>query len=145
VSAAVESLVAEKRLHFTVAVPPDLPRGHGDERRITQVLLNLVGNAIKFTDAGEVAIRAEVSDGHFLVAVSDTGPGIAEQDQQKIFEEFQQADGSRTRRKGGTGLGLSIARRIVELHRGQMWVESSPGRGSTFWFSIPVLVESSAS
>jgi signal transduction histidine kinase len=144
VSAAVESLVAEKRLHFTVAVSPDLPHGHGDERRITQVLLNLVGNAIKFTDAGEVAIRAALSDGHFLVAVSDTGPGIPEADQQKIFEEFQQADGAKARPKG-TGLGLAIAKRIVELHRGRLWVESHPGRGSTFWFSIPVLVEPSAS
>ncbi|HLW47279.1 MAG TPA: HAMP domain-containing sensor histidine kinase [bacterium] len=145
VSAAVEALVAEKRLHFTVAVPPDLPRGHGDERRLTQVLLNLVGNAIKFTDAGEVAIRAAVRDGQFVVAVADTGPGIAEQDRQKIFEEFQQADDSNTRRRGGTGLGLSIAKRIVELHRGRLWVESSPGQGSTFWFAIPVLVEPSAS
>ena len=142
VSTAVESLAAEKHLDLRVAVPPDLPRGKGDERRITQVLLNLVGNAIKFTESGEVAIRATASDGQFLVAVSDTGPGIAEQDQQKIFEEFQQGDSSSTRQKGGTGLGLSIARRIVELHRGRMWVESSPGRGSTFWVSLPVTVES---
>jgi signal transduction histidine kinase len=142
VSTAVESLAAEKHLNLRVAVPPDLPRGKGDERRITQVLLNLVGNAIKFTESGEVAIRATASDGQFLVAVSDTGPGIAEQDQQKIFEEFQQGDSSNTRQKGGTGLGLSIARRIVELHQGRMWVESSPGRGSTFWVSLPVTVES---
>ncbi len=141
VSTAIESLAAEKHLNLKVAVPPDLPRGKGDERRITQVLLNLVGNAIKFTESGEVAIRATASDGQFLVAVSDTGPGIPEQDRQKIFEEFQQGDNSSTRQKGGTGLGLSIARRIVELHRGRMWVESSPGRGSTFWFSLPVTVE----
>jgi signal transduction histidine kinase len=145
VSTAVQSLAAEKHLGLRVAVPPDLPRGKGDERRITQVLLNLVGNAIKFTESGEVAIRAMASDGQFLVAVSDTGPGIPEHDQQKIFEEFQQGDSSSTRQKGGTGLGLSIARRIVELHRGRMWVESSPGRGSTFWFSLPVTVERSVS
>ena len=145
VSTAVEPLAAEKHLNLRVAVPPDLPRGKGDERRITQVLLNLVGNAIKFTESGEVAIRATASDGRFLVAVSDTGPGIPEQDRQKIFEEFQQGDSSSTRQKGGTGLGLSIARRIVELHRGRMWVESSPGRGSTFWFSLPVTVERSVS
>jgi signal transduction histidine kinase len=121
-----------------VAIPPDLPRGRGDERRITQVLLNFVGNAIKFTDAGEVGIRAMVSDGEFLVAVSDTGPGIPEHDQQRIFEEFQQGDGSVTRPEDGTGLGLTIAKRIVELHRGRVWVQSSPGQGSTFWFALPI-------
>jgi signal transduction histidine kinase len=141
VSSSVESLATEKKLALRVAVPPDLPRGSGDERRITQVLLNLVGNAIKFTDAGEVAIRASVSDGQFLVAVSDTGPGISEKDQERIFEAFQQGDGSSTRVQSGTGLGLSIARRIVELHGGRMWVESSLGRGSTFWFRLPVLVK----
>jgi signal transduction histidine kinase len=144
VSTAVEPLAAEKKLALRVAIPPDLPRGHGDERRITQVLLNFVGNAIKFTDAGEVVIRAMVSDGEFLVAVSDTGPGIPEQDQQRIFEEFQQGDGSSgsgTRPKDGTGLGLTIAKRIVELHRGRVWVQSSPGQGSTFWFALPVTVE----
>jgi len=141
VVAAVESLAAEKKLTLTMTVPPDLPRGRGDERRITQVLLNLVGNAIKFTEAGEVAIRATVSDGQFLVAVSDTGPGISEQDQQRIFEEFQQGDGSSTRPKGGTGLGLTIAKRIVELHRGRVWVQSILGHGSTFWFALPVIVE----
>jgi signal transduction histidine kinase len=138
---AVESLAAEKNLTLRMAVPPDLPHGKGDERRITQVLLNLVGNAIKFTEAGEVAIRAMVSDGQFLVAVSDTGPGISEQDQQRIFEEFQQGDGSSTRPKGGTGLGLSIAKRIIEMHGGRMWVESSVGKGSTFSFALPILAQ----
>jgi signal transduction histidine kinase len=145
VTTAVESLAAEKHLALRVTVPAELPRGTGDERRIAQVLLNLVGNAIKFTESGEVAIRAMAADGRFLVAVSDTGPGIAEADQQKIFEEFHQADGSSTWQKGGTGLGLSIAKRIVELHRGRLWVESSPGRGSTFWFTLPVHVDRSPS
>jgi signal transduction histidine kinase len=141
VVAAVASLAAEKKLTLKMAVPSDLPRGKGDERRITQVLINLVGNAIKFTEAGEVAIRATVSNGEFLVAVSDTGPGISENDQQRIFEEFQQGDGSSTRPKGGTGLGLTIAKRIVELHRGRVWVQSGLGQGSTFWFALPVIVE----
>ena len=138
---AVESLAAEKKLALKVTVPPDLPPGKGDERRISQVLLNLVGNAIKFTEVGEVRVQATASDGAFLISVSDTGPGISEADQQKIFEEFQQADSSSTRKKGGTGLGLSIAKRIIELHGGRMWVESSPGEGSTFWFTVPVRVE----
>jgi signal transduction histidine kinase len=80
-------------------------------------------------------------DGAFTVAVCDTGPGIPAVDQAKIFEEFQQADSSITRKKGGTGLGLSIAKRIIEMHGGRIWVESEPGKGSTFYFTLPVRVE----
>jgi signal transduction histidine kinase len=138
VVSAVGSLAAEKQLRLTVDVAPDLPVGQGDERRITQVLLNLVGNAIKFTEAGEVKIRVSISDGAFLVAVADTGPGIRDEDREKIFEEFQQSDSSPTKTKGGTGLGLAIAKRIVEMHGGRIWVESVFGKGSTFFFSIPV-------
>ncbi len=141
VVSAVESLAAGKKLAFKAIVPADLPPGRGDERRLTQVLLNLAGNAIKFTDVGEVSIEARAADGAFLVSVSDTGPGISEADQQKIFEEFQQADSSSTRKKGGSGLGLSISRRIVELHGGRLWVESAPGAGSTFYFTVPQRVE----
>ena len=138
VATAVGSLAAEKKLQLLVDGQPGLPVGIGDERRITQVLLNLVGNAIKFTDAGEVAVRVTVPDGKFVVSVADTGPGIREEDRQKIFEEFQQIDSSSTKTKGGTGLGLAIAKRIVEMHGGRIWVESTVGKGSTFFFSIPV-------
>jgi signal transduction histidine kinase len=141
VLASVESLAAEKQLALEAVIPPDLPPGRGDERRITQVLLNLVGNAIKFTDAGQVTVEAAVHEGAFLVSVSDTGPGISDADQARIFEEFQQADSSSTRTKGGTGLGLSIAKRILLLHGGRIWVESTPGKGSTFRFTLPVGVE----
>jgi signal transduction histidine kinase len=141
VASAVESLAAEKRLQMTVDVAAGLPIGHGDERRITQVLLNLVGNAIKFTEKGQVAVRVVNSGGAFVVSVADTGPGIAEADRQKIFEEFQQVDSSSTRTKGGTGLGLAIAKHIVEMHGGRIWVESTVGRGSTFFFSVPVRTE----
>jgi signal transduction histidine kinase/putative methionine-R-sulfoxide reductase with GAF domain len=141
VVSAVEPLAAEKRLVFKAKIAPDLPRGRGDERRLSQVLLNLVGNAIKFTDKGEVAIRASVANGAFTLAVCDSGPGIAAADQAKIFEEFQQADSSITKKKGGTGLGLSIAKRIIEMHGGRLWVESQPGKGSTFSFTLPVRVE----
>jgi GAF domain-containing protein len=144
VATNVESLAAEKKLALRVSVPPDLPPGKGDSRRIAQVLLNLVGNAIKFTEAGEVRVAVTVSDGTFVVSVADTGPGISEADQTKIFEEFQQADSSTTRKKGGTGLGLAIAKRIVEMHGGRIWVESTLGRGSTFRFSLPVRVERTA-
>jgi signal transduction histidine kinase len=138
---SVESLAAEKQLTLHVNVPSDLPRGYGDEQRLSQVLLNLVGNAIKFTQAGEVGVQVTAADGAFTVAVTDTGPGISQADQQKIFEEFQQADTSSTRTQGGTGLGLAIAKKIVELHGGRIWVESSLGKGSTFWFTVPVRVE----
>ena len=141
VSTAVESLATEKGLALKVELAPELPQGKGDERRLAQVLLNLVGNAIKFTDAGAVQIQVTAADSIFTVAVADTGPGIAEADQQTIFGEFQQADSSSTRLKGGTGLGLTIVKRIVEMHGGRVWVESRLGKGSTFWFTLPVRVE----
>ena len=127
VYSAVEALAKEKHIALKVEVPPHLPAARGDERKLTQVLLNLVGNAIKFTDTGEVRIKAFAANGSFTVAVRDTGPGIAEAEQAKIFEEFQQADSSITKKKGGTGLGLAIAKRIVELHGGRLWVEFEPG------------------
>jgi len=138
VATAVGSLASEKKLQLLVDVTPGLPVGNGDERRITQVLLNLVGNAIKFTDTGEVVVRVTKRDEMFVASVADTGPGIREEDRQKIFEEFQQGDSSSTKTKGGTGLGLAIAKRIVEMHGGRIWVESTVGKGSTFYFSIPV-------
>ncbi|HJY83844.1 MAG TPA: ATP-binding protein, partial [Candidatus Binatia bacterium] len=138
---AVEPLAAEKKLALNVNIQPDLPVGKGDEQRITQVLTNLVGNAIKFTEVGKVGVQVTSENGTFIVAVSDTGTGIAEADQQKVFEEFQQADSSSTRKKGGTGLGLTIAKKIVELHGGRIWVESNLGQGSVFQFTLPVRVE----
>jgi signal transduction histidine kinase/DNA-binding response OmpR family regulator len=138
VQVAVESLAREKEIAFKVETAPDLPRAHGDERKLTQVLLNLVGNAIKFTDRGEVAIRASAGNGSITVSVKDSGPGISETDQARIFQEFQQAETAETRHKGGTGLGLTISRRIVELHGGRIWVESRLGHGSTFSFTVPI-------
>ena len=138
---SVESLAAEKHLKLSFELSPDLPIAKGDERRIVQVLLNLLGNAIKFTEAGEVKMRVTTADDAFLVGVSDTGAGISEADQEKIFEEFQQADSSSTKQKGGTGLGLSIAKRIIEMHGGRIWVESSLRTGSTFWFTLPVRID----
>jgi signal transduction histidine kinase len=140
VFSAVEPLATAKDLALKVEVAPNLPRAHGDERRLTQVLLNLVGNAIKFTDQGQVTIAACSANGSLTVSVQDTGPGIAAADQARIFEEFQQAESSATRKKGGTGLGLSIAKRIVEMHGGRMWVESAVGEGSTFYFMLPLQV-----
>ena len=141
VRSTLEPLAADKKLTFKVEVPAKLPPGHGDGRRLTQVLINLVGNAIKFTDAGEVAIKVDANNDAFYVAVRDTGPGISATDQAKLFQEFQQADNAITKKKGGTGLGLAISKRIIEMHGGRIWVESQPGRGSTFAFTLPVMVE----
>jgi signal transduction histidine kinase len=141
VRSTLEPLAADKKLAFKLELAPDLPPGHGDGRRLTQVLINLVGNAIKFTDAGEVAIKAEANNGSFHVSVRDTGPGISSADQARLFQEFQQADNAITKKKGGTGLGLAISKRIIEMHGGRIWVESQPGQGSTFAFTLPVVVE----
>ena len=141
VRSTLEPLAADKKLGFKVEVGPQLPSGHGDARRLTQVLINLVGNAIKFTDVGEVAIKAEAHNGSFHVSVRDTGPGISSADQARLFQEFQQADNAITRKKGGTGLGLAISKRIIEMHGGKIWVESQVGKGSTFSFTLPVVVE----
>ena len=144
VRSTLEPLAADKKLAFKLELAPELPAGHGDGRRLTQVLINLVGNAIKFTDAGEVAIKAEANNGSFHVSVRDTGPGISATDQTKLFQEFQQADNAITRKKGGTGLGLAISKRIIEMHGGKIWVDSELGQGSTFSFTLPVLVEQQA-
>jgi signal transduction histidine kinase/putative methionine-R-sulfoxide reductase with GAF domain len=141
VRSTLEPLAADKKLAFKVEVASELPPGRGDGRRLTQVLINLVGNAIKFTDTGEVAIKAEANNGSFHVSVRDTGPGISAPDQAKLFQEFQQADNAITKKKGGTGLGLAISKRIIEMHGGKIWVESQLGQGSTFAFKLPVIVE----
>jgi signal transduction histidine kinase len=141
---AVEPLANEKQLALKIEVAPELPQGRGDERRLTQVLLNLVGNAIKFTDTGEVTITGSSANASFHVAVRDTGPGISRTDQAKLFQEFQQADNSITRKKGGTGLGLAISKHIIEMHGGRIWLESSPGHGSTFAFTLPITVQGQA-
>jgi len=138
---ATEALAETKKLAFKTDVAELLPIGLGDEQRLTQVLLNLVGNAIKFTDSGVVHVRARAVNGHFAVSVMDTGPGIPEQDQMRIFEQFHQVDNSLTKAKGGTGLGLAIAKQIVEMHGGRIWVESAPGKGATFQMKFPTRAE----
>jgi signal transduction histidine kinase len=140
VVATTDSLARAKDIEVKTVVPPDLPVGRGDERRLTQVLLNIVGNAIKFTDVGSVEIRIKAVNGHFNIAVQDTGPGIPSEDQNRIFEEFQQVDNSSTRQKGGTGLGLSISRRLINVHGGNIELHSTLGVGSTFNIIVPVRV-----
>ena len=141
VRSATESLAQSKKLILKAEVAKSLPVGLGDEQRLTQVLLNLVGNAIKFTDKGEVRVAAKMVNGHFAVSVTDTGPGIPQEHQGRIFEHFHQVDSSLTKAKGGTGLGLAIAKEIVEMHGGRIWVQSTLGKGSTFQLELPIRVE----
>jgi len=135
---AVRPLFESKGLYLEVAVPEDLPSILCDHTRIRQVVLNLLSNAGRFTDSGGVRVRAWRERNRIVVSVADTGPGIAQEDQDKIFEPFHQLDGSTRRRHGGRGLGLTISRKFVEMHRGKMWLESEPGVGTTFYFSLPI-------
>jgi signal transduction histidine kinase len=141
VVAATEPLAVAKGLNFIVTVEEGMPKAHGDARRVSQVLLNLVGNAVKFTDAGEVEIAASAANGQFVLTVRDTGPGIATADQERIFGEFQQIENANTRKRGGTGLGLAISKRMVEMQGGMISVNSVLGQGSTFRVVLPVHVE----
>src|SRR5579864_157719 len=129
----------EKRLSLVSYVSPDMPNAVvGDPVRLRQVLVNLIGNAVKFTPKGGVKIQAGIEPGfedRLLFVVSDTGIGISKDEQERIFQPFVQADGSTTRQYGGTGLGLAIASQLVEMTGGRIWVESEPGRGSTFQFT----------
>jgi signal transduction histidine kinase len=119
-------------------MPEDLPAVHADPDRLQQILFNLVGNACKFTEQGHIEISAKADGDRVLISVEDTGPGIAPEAQAYIFEAFAQADGGAARRYGGTGLGLAIVKQLVEAHGGEIGVQSTPGFGSTFWFSLPV-------
>jgi signal transduction histidine kinase len=145
VRASLRSLAVEKGLALTVSAPPDLPLAFGDAKRLVQCLMNLVGNALKFTHEGSVDVGAALDGASLVYRVRDTGIGIPAAQLDKVFDEFRQVDATITREYGGTGLGLSITRRFVELHGGRIWVESEPGRGSTFWFSVPLRLDDGAS
>ena len=126
-------------VRLSLELAPDVDLVDGDERRFRQVVFNLLSNAVKFTPAGgSVAVASARVDGEVQVSVTDTGPGIAPQDQERIFEEFQQTDVG-VEQRDGTGLGLALSKRLVELQGGRIWVESEPGRGSRFVFTLPVI------
>ena len=141
VHASLRSLAIEKGLAFAVQVTPDIPAARGDGRRITQCLLNLAGNALKFTRQGRVDIDVRLDDGWLTYRVSDTGIGIPKDEVEHIFAEFRQVDTTITREYGGTGLGLSITKRLVEAHGGRIGVESELGKGSIFFFTVPLYAD----
>ena len=141
VSSSLRSLAAEKGLEFVAGAQADIPVAFGDGQRITQCLMNLAGNALKFTMQGRVEIWVECQGETLVYRVSDTGIGIPQHQLESIFAEFQQADATITHEFGGTGLGLSITKKFVEMHGGRIWVESELGQGSTFFFSIPLRLE----
>ena len=138
VRASLRSLAAEKGLEFVTRVPPDLPLVYGDGRRIVQCLLNLAGNALKFTRKGRVEMSVQLDGDSVMYRVSDTGIGIPKEELGNVFAEFRQVDATVSREFGGTGLGLSITKKFVELHGGRIGVESEVGKGSTFWFTVPL-------
>ena len=129
------STAEEKKITLKARMPKKLPPIHGDSRRLTQVVTNLIRNAIRFTDKGGITVTASRGKGKVIVSVKDTGVGIAEEDLPKLFRKFSQVG---PRREGGTGLGLAICKALVEAHGGRIWVESKLGRGSTFSFSLPI-------
>jgi CheY-like chemotaxis protein len=132
------ALVKDKPIELQQSVPDTLPIVRVDSRRVRQVLLNLVGNAAKFTEEGFIRIEASATPYEIIISVADSGIGIPEDKMENIFEEFMQVDGSSTRAVGGTGLGLSITRHFVEMHGGRIWVKSTVGVGSTFYIALPL-------
>jgi len=140
---SLQSLALEKGLQFVATAEDDIPLAFGDGKRITQCLMNLVGNALKFSKRGRVALAVEQQGKDLLYQVSDTGIGIPKEELENIFGEFQQVDTAITREFSGTGLGLNITKKFVEMHGGRIWVESELGAGSTFSFTVPLRVETS--
>jgi PAS domain S-box-containing protein len=143
VLSTAKGLVKEKPIHLIPNIPADMPTVRGDTMRVRQILLNLISNASKFTDEGSITVDARVQAGpngkpEAIINVIDTGPGISQDGQEKLFKAFSQVDGSATRKSGGSGLGLSICANLVQLHGGRISVHSEEGKGSTFWFTLPL-------
>ena len=133
----IRERAARHGIRVTTALPSDLPEVEADERKVKQILYNLLSNAVKFTpDGGAVEVSAAREGELARISVRDTGIGIAPEDQARVFEEFRQV--GRERSREGTGLGLTLTKRFVELHEGRLWLESAPGKGSTFSFTLPI-------
>jgi signal transduction histidine kinase len=142
----VRERATRRRVALDLAVDERLGEFVGDERKIRQIVLNLLSNAVKFTpEGGRIGVAAASADGAVEISVSDTGIGIAPEDQEAVFEEFRQVGGDYAQKREGTGLGLALTRKFVELHGGKIWVKSDLGKGSTFTFTLPVGLRSSSS
>jgi signal transduction histidine kinase len=137
VRSTLRPLAEAKGLEFRVRVPADLPLTRGDVGRLTQCLMNLAGNSLKFTKEGHVEISVEPKGGSLVFRVVDTGIGISPDKIGSLFTEFRQTDATIASEYGGTGLGLSITKKFIEMHGGYIWVESEPSKGSTFTFEVP--------
>ncbi|HEY9619579.1 MAG TPA: PAS domain S-box protein [Crinalium sp.] len=140
---ATSALFETNGLQFLAEIAPGLPQVVGDRNRLLQVLINLISNAVKFTESGSVICRVQQANSGICISITDTGIGIAPEDQPKVFEKFRQVGDTLTDKPKGTGLGLPICKQIVEHHGGRIWVDSEPGKGSTFSFVIPVYESSS--
>jgi signal transduction histidine kinase/CheY-like chemotaxis protein len=143
VMSTASGLVKDKSIKLVRNIHGDMPTVRADAIRIRQVLLNLLSNAAKFTDEGEIVVDASIQPSpaglaEILISVSDTGPGISPDDQEKLFQAFSQVDNSPTRKTGGTGLGLSISQQLIQMHGGRIGVHSELGKGSTFYFTLPI-------
>ena len=136
--ASTRALVKDRPIELLAEVPDDLPSAWADSQRVRQILINLLSNASKFTEAGRIVLSAVAGPEFVTISVTDTGIGIDAEAQKKLFIPFQQVDASTTRRAGGTGLGLAICRSFVEMQGGRIWVESEVGKGSTFRFTLPL-------
>lgn len=139
-AATTRSLLLGKSVVLTLAVPPDLPTIRGDRQRILQVLLNIVSNACKFTERGEITIAAGAGSDTITIFIRDTGPGISPEQQAVVFQPFQQTS-SGLRQGSGTGLGMSISKNLVEAHHGKIWLESAVDKGTTFYITLPIASE----
>jgi signal transduction histidine kinase len=140
VAASVSSLLTKKPVDLKIALSDEMPAIWADSLRLRQILINLVSNAIKFTEEGFVTMKAELLDEQNMlqISVSDTGIGIPEDKFNLVFEHFRQVDARTNRKYQGTGMGLAIARQLAELHGGRMWLDSTLGQGTTFYFTIPL-------
>jgi len=130
-------LAEKKGLSLVFDGTSDIPHLESDRRRVEQILLNLLSNAIKFTERGSVSVECHPEEDHVSLRVKDTGIGLGPEEMERLFKPFSQIDTGLTRKYEGTGLGLSICKRLVELMGGEIWVESRPGEGSTFAFTLP--------
>ena len=141
VTSMARSLLVDKPIDLQLEIDEDLPHIRGDQQRIFQILLNIMSNACKFTEEGHIIVSAYSAGDKIVMSLQDSGPGIAFEDHTKIFEPFKQAKAGMRQGSGGTGLGLPIAKSLVEAHGGRLWLQSEPGKGATFYVSLPIKSE----